>query len=190
MNKQTFTITLGDQAENHVGMQKLGNLASEGFNYDDLISIKKFFDGKGVQTSLINLCDCLNELNNYVMNDAYILILKNGVNYLLNNKSNDEDLFNELNSLEWDQKCLMYGRIVHKKARHNLCFADESQEPDYENGKGRIVAYDDVPLLKKIKNNWKKLSDPKQMAYLPKAIIIITIRNVVLDSMEIPKDAK
>jgi alkylated DNA repair dioxygenase AlkB len=41
----------------------------------------------------------------------------------------------------------MYKRVVNKKARYNLCFADDSQEPKYEEGKGRIVSYDTVPLL-------------------------------------------
>ena len=35
----TITITYGDVAENHVGMQKLGNLAEEGFTVQEM---KKF----------------------------------------------------------------------------------------------------------------------------------------------------
>lgn len=45
----------------------------------------------------------------------------------------------------------MYGRIVNKKARYNLCYGDECQEPDYQHAKGRVVAYEDVPLLKKMR---------------------------------------
>ena len=40
----------------------------------------------------------------------------------------------------------MYGRVVNKNARWNLCFDDHAQEPDYQNGKGRIYAFSQVPL--------------------------------------------
>jgi hypothetical protein len=53
--------------------------------------------------------------------------------------------------LEWDKKALMYGRVVNKKVRHNLCFAEEAQEADYEAGKGTIVAYDTVPTCKQLR---------------------------------------
>jgi hypothetical protein len=50
-----------------------------------------------------------------------------------------------------DTKAFMYGRVVNKKARYNLCFADESQEPDYEAGKGRVVHFRDVPHINKLR---------------------------------------
>jgi hypothetical protein len=39
---------------------------------------------------------------------------------------------------------------VNKHARWNLCFDKESREPDYENKMGRIVGYDEVPLMKSL----------------------------------------
>ena len=48
----------------------------------------------------------------------------------------------------------MYGRVVNKVARHNLCFGASSQEPDYEQGQGRIVSFDDVPLLNHVRNHF------------------------------------
>ncbi len=40
----------------------------------------------------------------------------------------------------------MYGRVVNKKARWNLCFhATEGHGPDYAMGKGRVVALTEVP---------------------------------------------
>ena len=32
-----------------------------------------------------------------------------------------------------------------------LCFADEDQEPNYEEGKGRIVAFKHIPLTQRIR---------------------------------------
>jgi hypothetical protein len=43
----------------------------------------------------------------------------------------------------------MYGRVVNKITRYNLCYGNTPQEPDYKDGKPRIVSYDKVPLLKK-----------------------------------------
>lgn len=44
----------------------------------------------------------------------------------------------------------MYGRVVNKHARHNLCSDEKSQNPNYETGKGTIVSWDTIPLTKKI----------------------------------------
>lgn len=52
-----ITLTFGDQAENHVGMEQLGEMVKEGqgFNYNDLIAIQKRFEKIGADTLLINL---------------------------------------------------------------------------------------------------------------------------------------
>ena len=60
-------------------------------------------------------------------------------------------LFDEQDVLEKDTQAFMYGRVVNKHARHNLCFSEEQQEPNYEEGKGRVYAFNEVPLLKKKK---------------------------------------
>ena len=38
---KTFTITFGDQGENHAGMQKIGELVDDGFTLDEILDIKK-----------------------------------------------------------------------------------------------------------------------------------------------------
>lgn len=64
--------------------------------------------------------------------EAAVLVVKKGVDFLLQEtKSDSFGLFEELMSLDWDEKALMYGRVVNKHARHNLCFADAGQEPTY-----------------------------------------------------------
>jgi hypothetical protein len=49
----------------------------------------------------------------------------------------------------------MYGRVVNKTARHNLCFDDFDRECDYDNGKGTIVSFDKVEKTNIIRNNLK-----------------------------------
>jgi len=45
----------------------------------------------------------------------------------------------------------MRGKVKNKRARWNSCFADNDQEPDYENGKGTIISFSNVPVLNEIR---------------------------------------
>lgn len=152
--KQTITLTFGDNAENHVGMQKIGKDAECGLNLNDLNEIITEFKklSKNVEHKLFNLNDLLEnkDKTNY---DAHFLVIKNGVNIL----SNLNNLMNEQINLEWDNKCKMYGRVVNKKARYNLCYSDFTQEPDYENGKGRVYDFKNLNELKNLRQNLGKL---------------------------------
>ena len=60
-------------------------------------------------------------------------------------------MYNEQNILDTDKKAFMYGRVLNKRARHNLCFGDYSQEPDYKNEKGRIISWNNVPITNKLR---------------------------------------
>lgn len=155
INNATITITFGDQAENHVGMQKLGNgLAKEGFSVTELQEMqtkltKQYHDNK---IELIDLNLGLKDTE--IKGDlACVLIIRNGVELFLSEKYSNQDITNELINLEWDCKARMYGRIVQKIARHNLCFADYEQQPSYEEGKGRIISYSSVPCLDLLRKN-------------------------------------
>ena len=150
-NNEAITITFGDVCENHVGMQKIGSLSNTGFSYQDLKRAHLYFKNLNIKTRLINLkATLLEEGYGEDAEDAYLLIIKGG------NESADS-LYSEQKKLEPDTKCLMYGRLVNKHARYNLCFSEESQEPDYEAGKGRIYGYDTVPFLKELKEKLKEI---------------------------------
>jgi alkylated DNA repair dioxygenase AlkB len=138
----TITLTFGDVCENHVNMQKLGELATQGLTLKDLENAQKKFRCK---------CKCeLIRLRSPDDEEGYILIIRKGVYELLHGRSSI-DLLTEQKELEVDKKAFMYGRVVNKISHYNLCFAEQSQEPDYENKKGRVVAFDEVPLLKMIR---------------------------------------
>ncbi len=143
---KTITITFGDQAENHVGMQKIGQLADSGFTNDDLKNAQKIFESKGATCEYLDL----NIAESGNIDSASILIIRQGTNIILNGKTAD-DMYNEQNNLNVDTKAFMYGRVVNKHARHNLCFDEKDQEPNYAEGKGRIIAYNKVPLTKQIR---------------------------------------
>ena len=64
-------------------------------------------------------------------------------------KISDRNVF-RTKSQKMDKKVLMRGRIVNKLARWNTCYSEKSQEHDIENGKGTIVAFNQVRKLRKI----------------------------------------
>lgn len=149
------TLTLGDQAENHAGMQKLGELVEvgQGFHLEDMELMKMKLEEIGISCDLISLdlCQPLNEIDlKLTPEDAYVLIIRDGVNKILraNSEFTQEDLFNEHSNLDHDKQAWMKGKVVNKHARWNLCFDDIGQEPAYEEKKGRIVSYDDIPITK------------------------------------------
>jgi hypothetical protein len=150
MNKKTSTITLtfGDQAENNVGMQKIGELAEVGFSYKDLKKARKFFEDKGYKCIIKRLHKKL-PATEKDFEKAYLLIIRKGVRALIDEGENG--LWKEQVKLDVDKKVWMRGRVVNKIARWNLCFDEKAQKPDYDKKKGRLIAYDDVPLTKKIR---------------------------------------
>lgn len=157
-NDSVITVTLGDQAENHAGMQILGKLveAGQGFNLLDLENIKKNLEDIGVVCELVSLdlYQDLDTIDTHIAEpeEAYVLIIRDGVNKILQRCSEftQRDMFEEHLVLELDKQAWMRGRVVNKHARWNVCFDDEGQEPNYEEKKGRIVAYDDIPVTKKL----------------------------------------
>ena len=149
---QTFTLTFGDMAENHVGMQKIGKLAESGFSMVDLQRAKSWFEAQNCECIMSNLKALLSTEKQNEATDAYILVVKGGVNGILGYSEGANDFFNEQRVLPKDSKAFMYGRVVNKHARHNLCFSEESQEPKYEDGKGRIVSFAEVPILKAVRD--------------------------------------
>jgi alkylated DNA repair dioxygenase AlkB len=149
---ETITLTFGDCAENHKSMQKIGEPLKTGFSKKELDEAKKYFEDRGVVCEMVNLNTLLQQ-SDVKFTPAYLLIIRGGVNSLLNDiNCTADDLFNEHVQLKWDSKAFMYGRVVNKKARHNLCYSDFEQTADYENKKGTVINFNSVPILKNIRD--------------------------------------
>ncbi len=168
-NDSIVTLTLGDQAENHAGMQVLGKLVEEGqgFNLADLEMIQRNLEEIECVCELVplELYQDLNTTNTSIdiPEAAYVLIIRNGVNKILERCSdlNKEHMFQEHLGLELDKQAWMKGKVVNKHARWNLCFDEEAQEPNYEEKRGRIVSYDDIPATKMLLNQIPNYFGPK-----------------------------
>jgi hypothetical protein len=166
MSKQTFTLTFGNQAENHKGMQIIGKDISEGLNSMDIDEIVDWVESENGDYELIYLNDLLEENEAKEADDAFLLIVKDGLNLLMGDKKAKEKLYLEQEKLEKDKKAWMYGRVVDKKARHNLCFSDFSQEADFEEGKGTVINFKDLPQLKKVRARLGELLENKKLENL------------------------
>ena len=143
--QSTITITFGDCAENHVGMEKYGTLVEQGQGYTvaELEHLEQTIPNAKLHR-LPQLAD---------QPEAAILIISGGVDFLLANTPwKTADLLAEQRALDWDKKAFMYGRVVNKNARWNLCYDTSSKEPDYPNGRGRVIAYDTIPITRTIMN--------------------------------------
>ena len=150
-----ITLTCGDQAENHKGMEMIGNLVEkgEGFQYEDLVAIRTQMELRGAHCELISLGSGSESGSGSGSGsgseEAFFLRIRGGIEALLQESEyTEKQLTKEHIGLKYDKKAWMYGRIVSKHARWNLCFDEESREACYEEGKGSIVSWDDVPILK------------------------------------------
>jgi alkylated DNA repair dioxygenase AlkB len=137
-------------------MQMIGEIGDAGFTLDELKKAKKWFKSKDSEVHIYELCGGLDD--DVEHDPAYILIAKKGADAILKEISNTSDnFFDEQKKLPMDKKALMYGRVVNKHARWNLCFGPEAQDPDIESGKGTIVPFEDVPCLEHIRISLPKI---------------------------------
>ena len=154
----TITLTFGEVAENHARMQQIGEIANSGISIDELKLAQSKFEALGCRTEYIDLNSAL-EATITTAKPAALLIIRNAIDKLLGVSA--DALFDEHKDLPVDKHALMYGRVVNKHARHNLCFSDVDQEPDYEDGKGRIVSFARLPLTSQIRAKLSDLVGPK-----------------------------
>ena len=144
---ETITLTFGDCAENHRGMQKIGKERTSGLSFSELEEIQQWFISQGKQCDMIDLSTVLPEDVKEKAEPAFLLVVKDGCGAL----TDKDALMAEQASLSRDTKAFMYGRVVNKKARHNLCFSDFDQEADYGEGKGTVVSFERLPKLRNVR---------------------------------------
>lgn len=162
MSKQTWTFTFCESGENHVGMQIIGTKAKIGFTFADLEGAKKMAEDHGLQTQMINLHPNLPAETNQAGLEAYVLVIRQGWKLFFNDQEYDQFLIETKDSEKIvDKKAWMKGKVVNKKARYNLCYADFSQQPNYGEKKGTIVNFKDVPYLNKVREGLPNLVGDK-----------------------------
>jgi hypothetical protein len=144
---ETITLTFGDCGENHTGMQQIGKMAEKGISFEEIKGISERLRDMGVESEIIDL-SAFGE-------KACVLVVREGISKLCNFTSSK--IFDEQMTLNWDKKAFMKGRVVNKHARYNLCFDEKGQEPLYDKKKGRIIAWNDVPFTRVLKEKLEEL---------------------------------
>lgn len=160
MENKAICITFGEQSENHVGMIKYGNgLSDKGFSCTELEEMEKKFISKGCDCQLINL----NNLLENGQEEAKVLVIRNCIDTLFG-QGETKKLLEDLINLDWDSKYLDIRRkkVLNKHARYNLCFSEENKDPDYEKGIGRVVSYEQLKLLSKVKTEMENICGEKK----------------------------
>jgi hypothetical protein len=156
---ELITLTFGDMAENHKGMEQIGEMREkgQGFHLDDLEKIEETMRSHGVQTELISLVDEAKLEDAPEDLKAHVLVMRGAVSRILRpHGAKQINMFEEQKALDYDKKAFMYGRVFNKHARWNLCFDEKSSDPDYETGKGRIVGYEELPIMAALMGDFEK----------------------------------
>ena len=146
-----WTLTFGECSENRVGNEQIGKKADEGFNLKDLEGAKKWFEEKGITCELVCLNDHLTKkaekATGVKADKGYILIARNGLSAIVN----PDDMLEEQKGVTYDRKAWMRGKVVNLHARYAICYADKGHKANYEKKEGTVVAFDKMPLLKKVR---------------------------------------
>jgi alkylated DNA repair dioxygenase AlkB len=157
-NSSVITLTFGDAAENHVGMEIRGarGAVGSGFTVSELEALAAAIPG----AELVRLEPPAEAVGTGVeraqAQQAAVLVLRGALD-----ADAHKTMFEEQAALEHDKKARMYGRVVNKKMRWNLCFDDVAQEPDYAAGKGRVVAMSSIPHTEAFLRRMEALLGPK-----------------------------
>jgi len=142
-----ITLTFGDAAENHTGMEILGSKTDDTFECCDLDKIHDTLKTQGATVEHIYL----NTQEGHP--EASVLIIRNGVDWLLGAGSAD-GLLKENIAFDWDTKYWdrRRSKVLNKRARYNVCYGDTSRPAAFEQGCGTIIGYQGVPLTKALKD--------------------------------------
>lgn len=137
----TYTLTFGDRSENHTGMQINGNEAESGFTVNKLSDIKTMLDDE-YSCELYDLSSLgIISGDKIKLEPASVLVIRDCLR--LFGDFSAQEMYQEQEGVDYDTRAFMYGRVVNKKARHNVCFSDQ---------KSRIVNFSDCPYLNEIRD--------------------------------------
>ena len=143
------TITFSDVVENGVGMEQIGTRLFDlgrQFTPGYLRMLAEKYPG----SRLIDL-SLLPSLNSSTEDASACVLIIPGF------CAHPEEALQELLALQWDTKALFRGQVKNKLARHNLCFSESSREACYEQGKGTVIGFDQLPLLSEMREKVKRL---------------------------------
>jgi len=170
----TITLTFAPEVESNAGMEilRLPGMdgpapAGSGLTPDDLRAIATGLAGHGIEAQVIRLNDLIDAssveskegsemIESKETEEAAILVIRGGIDALGGDLLANQ-LYTELEAQDYDTMMLSRGKVMRKVARHCLVVTETPQEPDVPKGKGRVLAYKDLPFLSKMRTCWSML---------------------------------
>ena len=189
-----MTFTFCECAENGPGMEKLGreSVPGGGLNADDLLAAKESLERAGIVCELIDLV-AAGKVEALAPEPAFLLVMRGALPYFLGAGGEAAagaaaaeaaaagaaagaasleqavmSFVEEQRPLEdlVDKKAIFRGMVKNKNARWNLCMADRSQEPCYEEGRGRIIDFAQLPNLSAVRSAIPQFFNPEKTTNL------------------------
>jgi len=130
----------------------------------EMESLKCKLHEQGARVSVFQLNQLLPVHAQNKTEKAQVLVIKNGVSFLLQHEDAESKVLGELERMPKDSTTLMYGRVVNKHARHNNTIGDFDQAPEIAKGKGTVVNLKDYPYMNQMRCAATKLvGSPTQL---------------------------
>ena len=164
MFTERISLTMAPGGENHRGNQLIGRMPvkGEGFKHRDIDLMADQMRQLGLDVEVLNLNELSGNATIKELGDedqGRVLIVRNWAS-----KETTARIYDECTADHWDSKYLdpnkyrteivdgeekrIRGKVMNKLARTNLCYvAGMTQEPEYIEGKGRIVDLNEKPTL-------------------------------------------
>ena len=164
MFTERISLTMAPGGENHRGNQLIGRMPvkGEGFTHSDIDLMADQMRQLCLDVEVLNLNELSGDATIKELGDedqGRVLIVRNWAS-----KETTARIYDECTADHWDSKYLdpnkyrteivdgeekrIRGKVMNKLARTNLCYvAGMTQEPEYIEGKGRIVDLNEKPTL-------------------------------------------
>jgi len=149
---ERYAITFGEVAIIHIGSNKIGKIKQKGFTVKELLDFKIKFNN----AEFINLSSQLPK-KLQKENEAGILIIRNGVNILLNKENGADKMLKEQRKINYDKKYYdsRFGKTLNKRARYNIVFGDENIDHSKDYKIYSIKSFNDLKYMKKMRKKLK-----------------------------------
>ena len=150
--EDVVSITFGKIAEHHVGMKQIKSKNKNNIKYtlDDFKRIKKKYEDIGCKVEII----CLNDSINVRATKAYVMVVRNAVNNIIQNSNILIKYHKELTeNVIWDTQYydIRRKRKLNKLKRANMCVDEVGEVADIDNKIGTTHPWSKFPILSKIK---------------------------------------
>lgn len=162
-----ITLTFSERIISYYGSTAYGNICKHGYDKKSFKIIKDRFNALGAKVDTYNLLDCCDFDTDVEF--ASVLVIRNGVNILLNEVCQDIDadtIHTEQLYVDVDKEFYNKGKVCKKVARYNCIFADFSKEPDHIGDKtGRVVDFRHVPTTNILRDQIQKYCSTDTIKY-------------------------